>query len=70
MFIRTIYFNGAALPGFGYSDYDRDKEPMIPVFEDYLDRIGDACGCTGSVLDISVPPQVFFSIWPGAVDGK
>ncbi len=32
------YFSGAE-NGFGYVDYDTDKEPMIPTFEKYLDLI-------------------------------
>jgi 2-polyprenyl-3-methyl-5-hydroxy-6-metoxy-1,4-benzoquinol methylase/transcription elongation factor Elf1 len=32
------YFSGAE-GGFGYTDYDADKEPMIPVFGKYLDII-------------------------------
>lgn len=61
------YFSGA-LKGFGYVDYDLDKEPMIPVFNKYLDlvqkfslykpekttkKIFDVGSATGFFLDIA-----------------
>lgn len=57
------YFSGAS-KGFGYVDYDSDKEPMIPVFNKYLDlvekfsvqknkkKILDIGSATGFFLDI------------------
>ncbi len=41
------YFSGAQ-NGFGYVDYDTDKEPMIPTFEKYLDLISS---------NLSFPPS-------------
>jgi 2-polyprenyl-3-methyl-5-hydroxy-6-metoxy-1,4-benzoquinol methylase len=57
------YFAGAE-KGFGYVDYDKDKEPMVPTFDEYLERIEsltnaehpkllDVGAATGFFLDLA-----------------
>lgn len=56
------YFDGA-VDGHGYTNYDQDKEPMIPVFQRYLDlveqcqppsrRLLDCGAATGFFIDLA-----------------
>lgn len=55
------YFTGAH-QGFGYVDYDRDKEPMTPTFEKYLKRIEAYVPNRGRLLDIGTATGFFLSI--------
>ncbi len=55
------YFSGAS-GGFGYSDYDLDKQPMVPAFQNYLDRIEAACGAKGLMLDIGAATGFFLGL--------
>lgn len=55
------YFSGATA-GFGYADYDNDKLPMIPTFEDYLDRMEAAAGSKGRLLDIGAATGFFLGL--------
>jgi 2-polyprenyl-3-methyl-5-hydroxy-6-metoxy-1,4-benzoquinol methylase len=52
------YFEGAH-DGFGYVDYDADKEPMIPTFEKYLRLIRDKVGGGGTLLDVGAATGFF-----------
>jgi len=54
------YFSGAA-EGHGYTDYDRDKEPMRPVFEEYLRRM-EKLGGAGRILDVGAATGYFLDI--------
>lgn len=51
------YFSGA-MNGFGYVDYDEDKEPMRNVFEKYLRLIGRS----GKLLDVGAATGFFVQI--------
>ncbi|MEI9811590.1 MAG: class I SAM-dependent methyltransferase [Acidobacteriota bacterium] len=55
------YFQGAG-GGHGYMDYDRDKEPMRPTFEQYLVRMQQALGKPGRVLDVGAATGFFLDI--------
>jgi SAM-dependent methyltransferase len=55
------YFSGAA-GGFGYVDYDRDKQAMAPVFHLYLDKLGLARPDKGALLDIGAATGFFLDI--------
>lgn len=55
------YFEGAT-GGFGYVDYDGDKEPMIPAFEQYLGLIEAALGGKGSLLDVGAATGFFVEL--------
>ena len=55
------YFSGAT-EGHGYTDYDRDKEPMRPVFEEYLQRIEGVLGKPGRLLDVGAATGYFLDI--------
>lgn len=55
------YFSGAAA-GSGYVDYDRDKQPMIPAFQRYLDRIEHYYPGRGTMLDIGAATGFFLKI--------
>lgn len=55
------YFSGAE-KGFGYVDYDADKEPMIPVFEKYLDLVSELGIKSGELLDIGAATGFFMDI--------
>src|SRR3989344_2020238 len=54
------YFSGAR-GGFGYVDYDADKEPMAPVFEKYLRRIA-RYGTGRRILDVGAATGFFLDI--------
>lgn len=54
------YFSGAS-GGFGYVDYDADKEPMVQTFEEYLRRI--ALVTKGKrILDVGTATGFFLQI--------
>lgn len=55
------YFSGAQ-EGFGYVDYDADKEPMIPVFERYLDMCKTYGKPKGKLFDIGAATGFFLEI--------
>ena len=55
------YFSGAE-KGFGYVDYDADKEPMVPTFEKYLDIIAKLGYKSGNLLDIGAATGFFMKI--------
>ena len=55
------YFSGAK-EGFGYTEYDTDKQVMIPVFEDYMRRIRALRPQKGSLLDIGAATGFFLEI--------
>ena len=53
------YFSGAT-GGFGYVNYDEDKEPMVPAFLKYLDLISLALGGNkGRLLDVGAATGFF-----------
>ncbi|NBV76665.1 class I SAM-dependent methyltransferase [bacterium] len=56
----TDYFSGAH-EGFGYADYDRDKEVMVPTFREYIRRI-KVLKPTGCLLDIGAATGFFLNI--------
>jgi len=55
------YFEGAK-NGFGYVDYDGDKEPMIPTFNEYLRRIEKALKGKGRFLDVGAATGFFVEL--------
>lgn len=55
------YFSGAE-QGHGYVDYDRDKKPMIPVFEEYLRRVIALRPSRGALLDVGAATGFFVEI--------
>ena len=55
------YFAGGE-NGFGYVDYDRDKEPMIPTFEKYLDLIERYTNPSGRLLDVGAATGFFLHL--------
>jgi 2-polyprenyl-3-methyl-5-hydroxy-6-metoxy-1,4-benzoquinol methylase len=55
------YFSGAD-NGFGYVDYDVDKEPMIPVFEKYMDTVAKLGLKSGKLLDVGAATGFFMDI--------
>ncbi len=55
------YFSGAER-GFGYVDYDADKEPMISAFNYYIDLINNLGVSGGKLLDIGAATGFFMSI--------
>ncbi len=54
------YFVGAH-NNFGYTNYDRDKEPMTPVFEEYIRRITKHVA-PGALLDVGAATVFFVNI--------
>jgi 2-polyprenyl-3-methyl-5-hydroxy-6-metoxy-1,4-benzoquinol methylase len=55
------YFSGAE-GGFGYVDYDTDKEPMTPVFEKYIDLILKYGISKGKLLDVGAATGFFMNL--------
>lgn len=55
------YFTGAS-HGFGYVDYDRDKEAMIPTFRTYLKKIARYLPEKGRMLDIGAATGFFLDL--------
>lgn len=55
------YFEGAK-EGFGYVNYEEDKEPMIPAFNTYLERIRAETGKAGKLLDVGAATGFFVGI--------
>src|ERR1035438_4821407 len=60
IYSRT-YFEGGG-DGFGYPDYDRDKQAMAPTFTAYLDRIARISGRTGTLLDVGAATGFFMGM--------
>lgn len=58
------YFSGGQ-KGFGYVNYDEDKEPMRKVFEEYVHRIKNKRGEKGILLDVGAATGFFMSIAEG-----
>jgi len=52
------YFQGAK-SGFGYADYDSDKESMIPVFSGYLKEISKYTSSQRRLLDVGAASGSF-----------
>ncbi len=55
------YFEGAG-QGFGYVNYDEDKEPMVPTFQKYLQKIRKELGGTGKLLDVGAATGFFVEL--------
>lgn len=55
------YFSGA-YSGFGYVNYDADKEPMVPTFNKYLDLFSRYGKEKGSLFDIGAATGFFLKI--------
>ena len=55
------YFSGAE-KGFGYVDYDVDKEPMKPTFNKYLDIVSSLGISNGKLLDIGSATGFFMDL--------
>ena len=55
------YFSGAT-GGSGYVDYDRDKQPMIPAFQQYLDRLEHFRPAKGTLLDVGAATGFFLKL--------
>ncbi len=57
------YFTGAS-QGFGYTDYDTDKQPMIPTFKTYLRRIDHYAGSGAGkrILDVGAATGFFLNL--------
>ncbi|MBI2474515.1 MAG: class I SAM-dependent methyltransferase [Candidatus Taylorbacteria bacterium] len=55
------YFWGAE-SGFGYVDYDTDKEPMRKVFEQCVERISQISGRKGRLVDIGAATGYFMKL--------
>lgn len=55
------YFSGAN-GGFGYVDYDADKEPMVPTFNKYLDLLARYGKASGKIFDIGAATGFFLKI--------
>lgn len=55
------YFRGATR-GFGYVDYDTDKQPMLRTFEKYLRHIRRYVPDRGRLLDVGTATGVFLSL--------
>ena len=54
------YFSGAQ-NGFGYVDYDADKEPMVPAFKKYIKHI-QQYGAGKRILDVGAATGFFLEI--------
>ena len=55
------YFTGAE-GGHGYTDYDRDKEPMIPTFQEYLQRVRSLRPQSKTLLDVGAATGFFVAL--------
>jgi 2-polyprenyl-3-methyl-5-hydroxy-6-metoxy-1,4-benzoquinol methylase len=55
------YFSGAT-EGFGYVDYDKDKEPMVKTFNKYLDLFAKYGKSKGSLFDVGAATGFFMNI--------
>lgn len=55
------YFSGAA-DGFGYADYDRDKQAMSPTFQKYLDVIESFLPAKGTLVDVGAATGFFLKL--------
>lgn len=55
------YFSGAK-DGFGYTDYDADKEPMVPTFQSYIQKIRKFVREGGRLLDVGAATGFFLSL--------
>src|SRR3989344_937126 len=55
------YFEGAA-DGFGYVNYDADKESMVPAFKKNLRHIDAALPARGKLLDVGAATGFFVKI--------
>jgi len=55
------YFTGAG-KGFGYTNYDADKQVMVPVFEDYMRQIIALRPSKGMLFDIGAATGFFLAI--------
>ncbi|MEK7615702.1 MAG: class I SAM-dependent methyltransferase [Patescibacteria group bacterium] len=55
------YFYGAK-EGFGYVDYERDKEPMRSAFLKYLDEIEKIIPARGTMLDLGAATGFFLDL--------
>lgn len=61
MYAASDYFSGAE-KGFGYVDYDADKEAMRSVFEDYLARAEALLPAKGKLLDVGAATGFFVAL--------
>lgn len=55
------YFTGASL-GFGYVDYDKDKAPMVPAFNKYLDLFAKYGKNKGKLFDVGAATGFFLNL--------
>ena len=55
------YFSGAS-NGFGYTNYDADKQAMVPVFEGYMKHIIALRPGRGALFDIGAATGFFLAI--------
>ena len=55
------YFKGAA-GGFGYADYERDKQPMVNTFQKYLDVIENFRPAKGTLVDVGAATGFFLRL--------
>lgn len=55
------YFSGAK-NGFGYVDYDKDKQAMAGTFEFYLDKIKEFSASGGNLLDAGAATGYFLEL--------
>lgn len=56
---KTYFASGE---GYGYVDYDRDKEPMRRAFELYLEHMEEVLGRKGKLLDVGAATGYFMGI--------
>lgn len=55
------YFSGAT-HGFGYVDYEADKEPLRAVFASYLETLQNLIGHKGTLLDVGAASGFFVQL--------
>ena len=58
---NSSYFSGAR-DGFGYVNYDMDKEPMVPTFQKYLDIVSSLGLKGGNLLDVGSATGFFMCL--------